>query len=153
MTDPHRQCRYCHGTGRNVPLPAQREPTTRGAATRMIPYGHDVAAVLAGGRLDFAPTLYCAGCAQTGKDRWETASHANAYAPGHAMVLPEGDDPASYKYPPLPRWNLPGIALCAYATGMSTDERHALGRALIVAGVEGVLVMADGCDPLTFVPE
>jgi hypothetical protein len=60
---------------------------------------------------------------------------------GSAMVLPEGADPAAFRYPRFTHRYACGVCLAAFAYGMTREQQHALGHALIAAGIDAVHVL------------
>ena len=154
------QCPQCHGTGREAQHPSTPYQTARVPdSRRMIPHGNEVMAVLRGGTLEREVHLYCGTCPSTKRDRWAlAAAHIAKCGPGTAMVLPEGADPSAFRYPALDVGPM-GVAVAAFAYGLSREQQHALGHALLAAGLQRVAVLGglppDGpmgldADPLTF---
>lgn len=116
----------------------------------MVPYGNEVMAALRAGTLKSTVHLYCGTCPNTKKDRWAlAAAHIAKCGPGTAMVLPEGSDPVTFRYPALDIWPM-GISLAAFVYGMSGEQQHALGHALIAAGLDVVDVLGGSLGPLKF---
>ncbi len=144
------RCPHCHGRGQ-LSDPNQRiDTTTRPQAKRMIPHGLATEAALRAGTLEVAPYLFCGTCPSTGKDRWELATETmRTRGEGTAMVLPEGANPAEFRFPALPVFAL-GASLVAFAYGLSLRQQHALGNLLIATGLDVVEVVGGNGDPLTF---
>lgn len=143
-------CPHCHGSGRHPSRAPQPYTTTRLPPKRMIPHGLAADAALREGTLKFAPYLFCGTCPHTGKDRWAlAAAHIAVRGEGAALVLPEGEDPAGFRYPALPVAEF-GVALVAWAYGLNPEQQHALGHALIAAGLDAVHVLGGSLAPLQF---
>lgn len=153
-------CPQCHGTGRltsrhPTPYPTMRTPDAR----PMIPHGNEVMAALRAATLTREVHLYCGACPRTKRDRWAlAAARITDAGPGSAMVLPEGADPAAFRYPALEVGPM-NVSVAAFAYGLSREQQHALGHALIAAGLQRVTVLGglppDGpmgldAGPLTF---
>lgn len=135
-------CPHCHGTGRKErgnrePYQTTRVPDLR----RMIPHGNDVMAALRAGTPLPDVHLYCGTCPTSHKDAWALAGARIAkFGPGTAMVLPEGSDPASFRYPPLDIGPM-GVSVAVFAYGLSTERQHTIGHALIADGMQRVAVL------------
>lgn len=143
------QCRYCRGRG---VIPVEQpiaKPNVRGAATRMIPYGNDLAAVLAAGRLALPPVLLAGdeprrdhhGNIVGAWSRWDAAKQAMA-AGQPLMVLPAGEEIESFSWPKQPEnWRaFWPHSLIVWAWGRAGDECNAIGAALVNAGFDSVAV-------------
>jgi hypothetical protein len=116
----------------------------------MIPHGNEVMAAQRGGTLQSEVHLYCGTCPNTKKDRWALAAERIAKC-GHgtAMVLPEGADPGSFRFPPVAVGPL-SVCVAAFAFGLSHEQQHSLGHALIAAGYDAVAVLGGEGAPLEF---
>lgn len=143
-------CPHCYGTGRaGMRAPAAR-PAIQPPARRMIPFGHDVQKALDHGELTLilAPVLFCgseplrdlaSGKIVGTRDRWENARAANTRKPGCAMVLPEGESAADFRFPTLPVFDN-GVCLDAWTWAGDAEIQQAIGRGLIEAGLDVVRV-------------
>ncbi|MBN8923357.1 MAG: hypothetical protein J0I96_09730 [Rhodanobacter sp.] len=145
------RCTHCHGTGQAfqrspVPYPAARTHDPR----RMIPHGNEVMGVLRAGTLQHEVHLYCGTCPRTKKDRWALAAERIAKCgAGTAMVLPEGGDASNFRFPPVDVGPL-RVSLATFAYGLDQEQQHALGHALIAAGLKSVAVLGGPGGPLRF---
>lgn len=136
------QCAHCHGTGRASQHPPTPYQTARVPdARRMIPHGNEVMAALRAATLEREVHLYCGTCPNTKKDRWAlAAAHIAKCGPGTSMVLPEDANPADFRYPALDIGPM-GVSVAVFAYGLSHEQQHALGHALLAAGLQCVEVL------------
>jgi hypothetical protein len=135
-------CPHCHGTGHAYQQPPTPYRSTRVPdSRRMIPHGNEVMAALRAGTLEREVHLYCGTCPSTKSDRWALAAARIAKCgTGTAMVLPEGADPSDFRYPALDVGQI-GVSVAAFAYGLSREQQHALGHALLAAGLQRVAVL------------
>lgn len=90
---------------------------------RLPPFGRDVEAALAA---DKHPNVRLYACRH---DPWTLArQHRHTFGPGSTLLLPPGDDPEAYRWPPVRE-------LVAIVTGLPDDTLHALARALVRDGL------------------
>ena len=89
------------------------------------PYAREVEKVLATGR---QPNVWM----YSGNDAWDRAKQCRrCHGPGSTLLLPPGEDPASYRWPAVD-----GLLLY---TDTDTQTTTALVRALLTAGVRVVI--------------
>ena len=129
-------------------------PSTHRAATRvlgarpMIPYGLDAAQALQARALERPPVLFIDSARdfygrliRGGPDQWKLASKfIENHGPGSALVLPPGAEIAGFRYPLLPEFGAFDVCLEVWAFGKTAIEQDAIGRSLILAGLESVYV-------------
>lgn len=145
------RCPQCHGRGQLADPNQRVDTTTRTPAKRMIPHGLATEEALRAGTLDLEPYLFCGTCPSTGKDRWELANERiRTYGEGTAMVLPEGSNPADFRYPALPVVDEFRGSLAVFAYGKTLKQQHVLGNTLIAAGIDVVHVTGGIDGPLIF---
>jgi hypothetical protein len=93
------------------------------AVRRLAPFGRDVQQAMAGGH---TCNVFLFACRP---DPWKRANaRRTACGPSSALVLPPGEDPESFRWPPLPD-------LVADITGLGADETRRLAHALVRDGV------------------
>lgn len=145
------RCPHCHGRGQ-LAAPNQRIDTTaRAPSKRMIPHGLAAEAALRAGTLTLAPYLFCGTCPRTGKDRWSLATETlRMRGTGSALVLPENEKVEDFRFPALAPDDVSGVCLVVFAYGSSDDQQHAIGHALIAAGLDVVDVLGGSLGPLQF---
>lgn len=143
------QCRYCRGSGLFPVEPPRRKPNLRGAATRMVPFGNEVAALISAGNLPLMPLLLVTdepmrnldGQTSVARSRWESAKQALLKG-RPIMVLPEGETIESFSWPKQPdNWrDYWSNSLQVWAWGVSAVRCEELGTGLVNAGFDSVLI-------------
>lgn len=111
------------GTGRRFGKALLTRTTLygNGPRLRLPPFGREVEAALAA---DQHPNVRLYACA----DGWELAKqHRRTLGPGSTLLLPLGDDPEAYRWPPV-------HDLVANVTGLSGNHLQRLARALVRDG-------------------
>lgn len=111
------------GTGRRFGKALSTQVTLygNGPRLRLPPFGREVEAALAAGQ---RPNVRLYACV----DGWELAmQHRATFSPGSTLLLPLGDDPEAYRWPPVRE-------LVANVTGLSGDNLQRLARALVRDG-------------------
>lgn len=113
------------GTGRRFGKAHSTQATLygNGSHLRLPPFGRDVEAALAA---DKHPNVRLYACT----DGWQLATQRRyAFGRGSTLLLPPGDDPEAYRWPPVRE-------LVAIVTGLPGDTLHALARALVRDGLQ-----------------
>lgn len=111
------------GTGRGFGKALSTRATLYGnrPRLRLPPFGREVEAALAA---DKYPNVRLYACI----DGWELAmQHRATFGPGSTLLLPRGDDPETYRWPPVRE-------LVANVTGLSGDNLQRLARSLVRDG-------------------
>lgn len=101
-------------------------------ATRMVPFGREVASLVAAGR---RLNVF----AFTGRDAWTQAKMRRGGAgEGSCVVLPWGESPRAYRWPRCPH------GVTCDARGRSYADALEIGRCIVSAGTPLVFVIGEG---------
>lgn len=101
-------------------------------APRMVPFGREVASLIAAGR---RLNVF----AFAGRDGWTQAkARRDGAGEGSCVVLPWGDSPRSYRWPRCPH------GITCDARGRSYAEALEIGRCIVSAGTPLVFVIGEG---------
>lgn len=146
-------CHHCQGRGVSAIEPQRRAPASRGAASgKLPPFGREVEEAVRDGTAPASGVnLFCRPCPITGKDAWGLAAqHREQCGPGSAMVLPDGEDPSTYRWPAIPVQFETDPVVVVWAYGFTREEERTIGTALVTAGYDVVDVLGGPGGPLRF---